>query len=66
VCACTCASMISNPPVTIFWSDNVRLIPVCLVDHILNVFQGQNLLEGQLLDGVLELDLKHVQDALTT
>eukprot|EP00983_Pelagomonas_calceolata_P115637 1160219-Pelagomonas_calceolata.AAC.5 len=56
----------AHPPVTILRGDNVGLVTICLIHHVLYILQGQDFLEWQLLDGVLELDLKHIKDALTT
>ena len=37
-----------------------------LISHLLHVLECEDLLEGQLLDGFLQLHLENVQDALAT
>jgi hypothetical protein len=42
----------------------VWLVAVRLVDGVAHVLDGQDLVKGQLVDGLLELDIKHLQHAL--
>lgn len=58
--------VLDETAVAVLGCNDVRLVAVRLVDHHVHVLERQNALEGQLIDGFLQLDFKDVQDFLAT
>jgi hypothetical protein len=58
--------VLDEAPVARLWRDDVGLVAIGLVNRVAHVFERQDLVKGQLVDGLLQLDVKHLQHALAT